>query len=42
MDQAWWSPGLTHPDGRSVFALWFTGGIFIDDDGKRFVNESQA
>ncbi|PJK19755.1 FAD-binding protein [Mycolicibacterium goodii] len=40
MDQAWWSPGLTHPDGRSAFALWFTGGIFVDQDGRRFVNES--
>ena len=40
MDQAWWSPGLTHPDGRSAFALWFTGGIFVNQDGKRFVNES--
>lgn len=40
MDQAWWSPGLTHPDGRSAFALWFTGGIFVDQDGERFVNES--
>jgi 3-oxosteroid 1-dehydrogenase len=42
MDQAWWSPGLTHPDGRSAFALWFTGGIFINQDGRRFVNESAA
>ncbi|MBI3212983.1 MAG: FAD-binding protein [Mycobacterium sp.] len=42
MEQAWWSPGLTHPDGRSAFALWFTGGIFVDDQGRRFVNESQA
>lgn len=40
MDQAWWSPGLTHPDGRSAFALWFTGGIFVNADGRRFVNES--
>ena len=40
MDQAWWSPGLTHPDGRSAFALWFTGGIFVNRDGRRFVNES--
>ena len=23
MDQAWWSPGFTHPDGRSAFSLWF-------------------
>lgn len=42
MDQAWWSPGLTHPDGRSAFALWFTGGIFVDQNGSRFVNESAA
>ena len=42
MDQAWWSPGLTHPDGTSAFSLWFTGGIFVDDQGRRFVNESQA
>lgn len=40
MDQAWWSPGLTHPDGSSAFALWFTGGIFVDQAGQRFVNES--
>jgi succinate dehydrogenase/fumarate reductase flavoprotein subunit len=39
-DQAWWSPGFTHPDGRSAFSLWFTGGIFVNQDGKRFVNES--
>jgi len=42
MDQAWWSPGLTHPDGRSAFALWFSGGIFVNDAGRRFTNESQA
>ena len=40
MDQAWWSPGMTHPDGRSAFALWFTGGIFVNQLGRRFVNES--
>ncbi|MDF2581403.1 MAG: fumarate reductase/succinate dehydrogenase flavoprotein domain protein [Mycobacterium sp.] len=40
MDQAWWSPGMTHPDGRSAFALWFTGGIFVNKHGRRFVNES--
>jgi succinate dehydrogenase/fumarate reductase flavoprotein subunit len=40
MDQAWWSPGLIHPDGRAVFALCFTGGIFVDGSGRRFVNES--
>ncbi|RRR43166.1 FAD-binding protein [Mycolicibacter terrae] len=40
MDQAWWSPGMIHPDGRAAFALWFTGGIFVNQDGRRFVNES--
>lgn len=40
MDQAWWSPGLIHPDGRAAFALCFTGGIFVDRAGRRFVNES--
>lgn len=42
MDQAWWSPGLIHPDGRAAFALCFTGGIFVDKAGRRFVNESAA
>ena len=40
MDQAWWSPGITHPDGTSSFSLWLTGGIFVDEHGRRFVNES--
>ena len=40
MDQAWWSPGLIHPDGGAAFALWFTGGLFVNQDGRRFVNES--
>jgi 3-oxosteroid 1-dehydrogenase len=42
MDQAWWSPGLVHPDRRAAFALCFTGGIFVDRAGRRFVNESAA
>ena len=42
LDQAWWSPGMTPPDGRSAFALWFTGGIFVNQSGNRFVNESRA
>lgn len=41
MSEAWWSPGLTHPDGRSTFSLWFTGGIFVDNTGARFTNESK-
>jgi len=42
MGEAWWSPGITHPDGSSTFSLWFTGGIFVGDEGERFVNESWA
>ncbi|MEB3370877.1 FAD-binding protein [Saccharopolyspora mangrovi] len=42
MSEAWWSPGITHLDGTSTFSLWFTGGIFVDDHGHRFVNESAA
>ncbi|MBE9373813.1 FAD-binding protein [Saccharopolyspora sp. HNM0983] len=40
MDQAWWAPGLTHPDGTSTFSLLFSGGIFVDALGERFTNES--
>lgn len=40
LDQAWWSPGLMHPDGRAAFALGIVGGIFINQDGERFANES--
>lgn len=42
LDQAWWAPGLTHPDGSSTFAIMFTGGIFVDNHGQRFVNENWA
>lgn len=40
MDQAWWAPGIAHPDGTTSFSLWFTGGIFVGAAGQRFVNES--
>lgn len=42
MGEAWWSPGILHPDGRATFALGFTGGIFVDAHGERFTNESAA
>ncbi|MGO9924830.1 MAG: FAD-binding protein [Mycobacterium sp.] len=42
MAEAWWAPGLTHPDGSSTFSLWFSGGIFVNDAGRRFTNESTA
>ena len=41
MDQAWWSLGLVHPEG-AAFTLGLDGGIFVDQDGRRFVNESLA
>lgn len=40
MDQAWWSPGLMRPNGRLTFTLGFDGGIFINQRGERFTNES--
>lgn len=40
MDQGWWSPGLMQPDGAASFTLGFTGGIFVDQSGRRFMNES--
>jgi len=40
MDQAWWSPGLMHPDGTATFTLGLRGGIFVNGDGARFMNES--
>ena len=42
MDQAWWSPGLMQPEGTETFTLGFNGGIFVDNNGKRFMNESVA
>lgn len=40
MSEAWWAPGITHPGGHSTFSLWLTGGIFVNDAGQRFTNES--
>lgn len=40
MDQAWWSPGLMRPNGRATFTLGFNGGLFVDRQGQRFMNES--
>lgn len=42
MGEAWWSPGILHPDGSATFSLGFTGGIFVDANGERFANESAA
>src|SRR5579859_5990218 len=42
MDQAWWSPGLMHPDGTATFTVGILGGIMVNGAGRRFANESQA
>jgi succinate dehydrogenase/fumarate reductase flavoprotein subunit len=42
MDQAWWSPGLMHPDGTATFTVGILGGIMVNGAGKRFANESLA
>lgn len=41
MDQAWWSPGVMHPDGSATFTLGLRGGIFVNAAGRRFANESR-
>ena len=40
MDEAWWAPGVMHPDGSSTFTLGIRGGIFVNASGHRFANES--
>jgi succinate dehydrogenase/fumarate reductase flavoprotein subunit len=40
MDQGWWSPGLVQPDGSETFSVGIAGGIFVDQNGQRFVNET--
>jgi 3-oxosteroid 1-dehydrogenase len=42
MDQAWWSPGLMHPDGTATFTVGILGGIMVNGAGRRFANESMA
>ena len=42
LDQAWWSPGLMHPDGTATFTVGILGGIFVNGAGRRFVNEAMA
>jgi succinate dehydrogenase/fumarate reductase flavoprotein subunit len=40
MDQAWWSPGLMHPDGTATFTVGILGGIMVNGAGRRFANEA--
>lgn len=41
MDECWWSPGLMHPDGTATFSVGILGGLFVNQAGRRFTNESQ-
>lgn len=40
MDEGWWCPGLVNPDGQAAFTLGFRGGLVVDQQGRRFANES--
>lgn len=40
LDQAWFCPGVLHPDGSAAFTLGFRGGIIVDDTGHRYADES--
>ncbi|HEY9562156.1 MAG TPA: FAD-dependent oxidoreductase [Nocardioides sp.] len=40
MDQAWFTPGIAHPDGSAAFTLGFRGGLIVDQNGTRYANES--
>ena len=40
LDEAWYVPGLVHPDGLPVFHTGTRGGIWVNSAGERFVNET--
>jgi 3-oxosteroid 1-dehydrogenase len=40
LDQAWFCPGVLHPDGSAAFTLGFRGGLIVDGQGKRYADES--
>ncbi len=41
LDEAWHVPGLVYPDGRPVFLAGPRGGIWVNGEGRRFMNEIQ-
>ncbi|MBE9373293.1 FAD-binding protein [Saccharopolyspora sp. HNM0983] len=41
LDEAWYVPGLVQPDGLPVFQSGLRGGIWVNADGERFVNEAR-
>jgi 3-oxosteroid 1-dehydrogenase len=40
LDQAWFCPGVLHPDGSAAFTLGFRGGLVVDRTGRRYADES--
>ncbi|MEU6352741.1 FAD-binding protein [Streptomyces sp. NPDC047072] len=40
LDEAWFVPGLVRPDGLPVFHSGTRGGIWVNGEGERFVNET--
>lgn len=40
MGQGWFCPGIAHPDGSAAFTLGFRGGLVVDQNGRRYANES--
>ena len=42
LGEAWWSPGLMHPDGTATFTVGVLGGILVNGAGERFANETMA
>ncbi|MGW0946425.1 FAD-binding protein [Streptomyces sp. NPDC002623] len=41
LDEAWFVPGLVHPDGLPLFHTGTRGGIWVNGAGERFVNETR-
>lgn len=45
MDQAWWTPTFEGPDGKTKIVLFersMPHGLMVNQEGKRFVNESTS
>jgi 3-oxosteroid 1-dehydrogenase len=40
LDEAWFIPGVVQPDGLPVFHTGTRGGVWVNAEGRRFVNET--
>lgn len=40
LDEAWYVPGVVQPDGLPVFQSGVRGGIWVNAEGERYVNEA--